>query len=415
MANGAMTTIKAMRKSILYLSIVAVLAASCAVREEAGAPDTDAARTILFVADTPSEETRTAFAPGEDGVYPTRWTSADTAVAVSLNHAEKGEARVAAGPDYSYAHFEYTTAVQADSYIFHLLTPSSAAERMDGTRAAWEVRIPTEQTPGQNSPDEAAQILAATTGTLQEVPARLGVRFSHVTSYGRLTLKNLPAAAVVRSVTLSCSVPLAGTWSLSAGESAATPVLEPLDPSPTIVIRTARKDSIWFACAPGNVSGATLKVLVYTNRGTYEKSVTLKSGRSFKPGKVASFSVNFSGISPVAGNPYEEDALLSNDTYGAYRSAGNRLYQAGTDQLSREYAANGKTLCFSIVTAATGQVLEMDNIPVAPLISDRFTLYLREIQGVNTTTTTHTVRVLRVEDGKVWLKDTRSNGFIIKK
>ena len=76
-----------MRKRILYLSIVAVLAASCAVREEAGAPDTDAARTILFVADTPSDETRTAFAPGEDGVYPTRWTSADTAVAVSLRRS----------------------------------------------------------------------------------------------------------------------------------------------------------------------------------------------------------------------------------------------------------------------------------------------------------------------------------------
>ena len=69
MTNGAMTTIdEAMRKSILYLSIVAVLAASCAVREEAGAPDTDAARTIQFVADTQSEETPTAIAPGEDRV-----------------------------------------------------------------------------------------------------------------------------------------------------------------------------------------------------------------------------------------------------------------------------------------------------------------------------------------------------------
>lgn len=403
-----------MRKSLLYLSIVAVLAVSCAVREDTGAPDPSEARTILFVAQTQPDATRTAFGPGEDGVYPTRWTPRDTAVAVSLNHAAKEEARVSAGPDFSYAQFEYTTAVQAESYIFHLLTPSSAAEKMNGTRAAWQVCIPTVQTPSKDSPDEAAQILAATTGTLQEVPARLGVHFSHVTSYGRLTLLNLPGEAVVRSVTLSCSTPLAGKWYLSAGESGATPVLEPLGASSTLVIRTSETEGVWFACAPGDVSGSTLKVIVSTDLGTFEKSVTLRSGRSFKPGRIASFSIDFRGISPIPGHPYEDDPLFSLDTYGAYRASGNRVYAAGADQLSREYAADGKTLCFSIVSPATGKILELDGIPVSPLLGDSFTLQCREIQGLSSQESSHSVTVLRMDDGKVWLKDSRGNGFIIK-
>ncbi len=296
-ADGVMTFIEAMRKIYLYLSIVAALAASCAVREETETLD-PADRSVLFVAQMQTNETRTAFGPGEDGIYHTNWTARDTAVAVSLNHAEPREARVVSGPDYSYAHFQYSTGVQASSYTFHLLTPSSAAEQMNASRGAWQIRIPSIQTPSQDSPDEAAQILSATTGTLSQIPSKLGVRFSHVTAYGRLTLLNLPEGLTVQSVTLSCSTPLTGSWYLQAGEAGQTPTLEPKEASSTLVIQTDRTENIWFACAPGDVSGATLNIIVCTDRGTYEKSVTLKNNRSFKPGRVASFSVDFTGIVP---------------------------------------------------------------------------------------------------------------------
>ena len=293
-----------MRKSYLFLLFVAALAASCAVREETETLSS-ADHTVLFVAQMQTDGTRTAFGPEEDGIYHTNWTARDTAVAVSLNHADPREARVIAGPDYSYAHFQYSTGVQASSYTFHLLTPSSAAERMNASREAWQIRIPSVQTPTQDSPDEAAQILSATTGTLSQIPTRLGVHFAHVTAYGRLTLLNLPEGLTVYSVILSSGAPLTGSWYLAAGEAGQTPSLEPKEPSTTLTIQTSRTENIWFACAPGDVSGAAMKVIVVTDHGTYEKGFTFRNNRSFKPGRVASFSVDFNGVVPAsAGETY---------------------------------------------------------------------------------------------------------------
>ena len=348
-----MTTIKAMRKSILFLMIGAALAAACAVHEETETT-LSADRTVLFVAQAQPEATRTAFEPGQDGIYPTRWTARDTAVAVSLNHADPREARVISGPDYSYAHFEYTVSGQADAYTFHLLSPSSAAEKMNATRQSWQIRIPSVQTPSADSPDEAAQIMAATTGTLQTLPTRLGVRFSHVTAYGRLTLLGLPEAATVQSVTLSCSTPLTGSWYLPAPTDGSTPVLEALDASSNLSIQTSSKENIWFACAPGDVSGATLKVIAATSRGCYEKAVTLRSGRSFKAGKVASFSVDFSGITPTStGEAY---VLVTDASTLAAGDEIALLNEEGTYAMSTQQNTNNRGVV--AVTTGNGKLID---------------------------------------------------------
>ena len=293
MRDGATTAIDAMGKKSLFLLILAGMAVACAVQEETETVD-PSVRTVVFNAVTQDSGTRTAFEPGEDGLYPTRWTDRDTAVAVSLNYGTPQDAKVIPAADRRSARFEYTTSAQAESYRFLVITPGAAVETLSPSRSAWQIRIPAEQTPTVNSPDEAAQILSATTGVLETLPTELDIRFSHVTSYGRLTLLNLPADLTVSAITLSCTTPLAGSWYLSEEG------LSPCEASSTLVLRTSATENVWFACAPGDVSGATLKVIVSTDKGTYEKPVTLHEGRSFKPGRVASFSVDFSGIKPSA-------------------------------------------------------------------------------------------------------------------
>ena len=561
-----------MRKSILYLLLVAGLATACAVQEETESLN-PAERTVLFRAEMPATETRTAFEPGENGLYPTRWTDRDTAVSVSLNYGAPKAAKVVPAADYRSAQFEYTTGAQADEYRFLIVTPGSAVETMSLSRTAWQIRIPAVQTPTRNSPDEAAQILAATTGALETLPTQLDVRFNHVTSYGRLTLLNLPADLTVSAITLSCTTPLAGIWYFSDGS------LTPCEASSTLVLQTSETENVWFACAPGDVSGATLKVIVSTDKGTYEKQVTLHEGRSFKPGRVASFSVDFSGILPSAsgeiytlvtdastlaagdeilllnaegtyaigsqksnnrsavaitvqnrqiesvgstvqhftlggkagawnflthpggqylytkegsknyllttngtspqdlsnwsisitsdgtatiaatykdgsekrimkynhtsssnllfatyrssatvnqtslmsiyrktilnGNIYDDDPVLDKTEYGAYLNGTERLFVAGSDQISREY--NGNNLTFAILSPAAASVLEMDDIPTNPLVGDGFTLICREIRGAVIEERHFLVKVLRVDGSRVWLSDGNGNGFIIKK
>lgn len=409
-----------MRKRILFLLIVAGLTAACSVREETECVDMQLP-TIRFVAEAPGDPaTRTAFAERENGDYPTWWTERDTAVAISLNLQTPRMAPVVPDPDHRTARFDYVLDAPASSYTFHLLTPGAAVEArgtsrsasgISPSRKAWIIRIPSVQTPGPNSPDESAQILAATTDTEEQLPARMIVPFRHVTAYGRLNLLNLPEDAAVSSVTLSCATPLSGSWYLSTETGA----LEAFEASSSLILRTSSKEDVWFACAPGDVSGAIMKVIVSTDKGTYQKTFTLPKDHSFKRGHVASFSVDFASVKPSTDHPYEDDPVLTHTEYGAYYLGSEQVYHAGTDQLFREYAANGKTLTFSLIMPSTATVLELGNIPASLLVGDSFTLQCQDIRGVQSRGSTYVVKVLRVDGAKVWLSDGLGNGFIIKK
>ena len=368
-----------------------------------------AIRTVRFTARQP--ETRSTFDDAIDGLYPTRWTERDTAVAVALNYGPASAAKAVPSPDGRKAEIEYSFSETASEYCFHALTPASAAQTLSASRKGWLVRIPAVQTPLPNSPDEAAQILAATSETSATVPEELNLDFYHVTSYGRLTITGLSDKIKVRSVTLSCRVPLSGTWDYFLdGSSAGT--LEPREASSSITLMTSAKENIWFACAPGDVSGAEMRVSVKTSLGLYEKTIQFHEDRSFKPGKVASFSVDFSGIKP--GKEQQGiDSLLESERYGAYLAEGNHLWQPGF-QLSREYDARDH-VTFAILDPEGYTTFEFGGIPVNPIVGDRFTLSFSILQGPSVSRNTYTVTVLKADAAKLWLSDIQGNGFIVKK
>ena len=368
-----------------------------------------AIRTVRFTARQP--ETRSTFDDAIDGLYPTRWTERDTAVAVALNYGPASAAKAVPSPDGRKAEIEYSFSETASEYCFHALTPASAAQTLSASRKGWLVRIPAVQTPLPNSPDEAAQILAATSETSATVPEELDLDFYHVTSYGRLTITGLSDKIKVRSVTLSCRVPLSGTWDYFLDGSSAGK-LEPREASSSITLMTSAKENIWFACAPGDVSGAEMRVSVKTSLGLYEKTIQFHEDRSFKPGKVASFSVDFSGIKP--GKEQQGiDSLLESERYGAYLAEGNHLWQPGF-QLSREYDARGH-VTFAILDPEGYTTFEFGGIPVNPIVGDRFTLSFSILQGPSVSRNTYTVTVLKADAAKLWLSDIQGNGFIVKK
>ena len=368
-----------------------------------------AIRTVRFTARQP--ETRSAFDDAIDGLYPTRWTERDTAVAVALNYGPASAAKAVPSPDGRKAEIEYSFSETASEYCFHALTPASAAQTLSASRKGWLVRIPAVQTPLPNSPDEASQILSGTSETSATVPEELNLDFYHVTSYGRLTITGLSDKIKVRSVTLSCRVPLSGTWDYFLdGSSAGT--LEPREASSSITLMTSAKENIWFACAPGDVSGAEMRVSVKTSLGLYEKTIQFHEDRSFKPGKVASFSVDFSGIKP--GKEQQGiDSLLESERYGAYLAEGNHLWQPGF-QLSREYDARDH-VTFAILDPEGYTTFEFGGIPVNPIVGDRFTLSFSILQGPSVSRNTYTVTVLKADAAKLWLSDIQGNGFIVKK
>ena len=280
-----------MKKYCLAVLSALTVFAGCRT-EEQEIPESASVNTVLFRAGM--ADTRTAFAAPENGVYKTLWTENDRNVLLSLNYGKAEKSAVKVSENGRTATFEASFDASSASapYTFYAVSPASAARAISPSRKAWSVSIAAEQTPSALSVDEAAQLLVAKSDPVTKLSKEVDLHFSHLTAYGRLTLKNLELGeAKVSKVDLIFSTPVVGEWYW--GEDG---TITANGDSHTIVLHTDATDDLWFACAPVDVSGQTLKLVLFTDHGNLTKEITFPEGRSFASGKVARFSVDMTGI-----------------------------------------------------------------------------------------------------------------------
>lgn len=302
MTRGEIFKVAVMKKTNSIIRIAALLGfvaatlASCST-ERAGEPSRareNNLRTVVFNAC--EVNTKTAFGPGQDGTYPTLWTTKDAAVKIALNYTEAAEAAVV--PSENFRTATITAEIDASGrqapYTFYAVSPASAAKALSPSRQAWNISIPAVQTPLEGSVDEAAQILAAASQPSDEVPAGVDLHFNHLTAYGRMSFKNLALGdASVESIELTATTPFVGDWYWDCtGEHA----LVDNGASSTLTLNTSRTEDIWFACAPVDMSGQIMVFTIYTDEGILVKEVEFPDGRSFQSGRIAVFSVDMAGI-----------------------------------------------------------------------------------------------------------------------
>ena len=295
------------------LSALTVLA-GCRNQEQE-IQDSSSKKTVRFHAET--ADTRTAFAESANGVYETLWTGNDREILLSLNYGKAEESAVKVSADGRTASFEaaFDAAAASAPYTFYAVSPASAARAISPSRKAWSVSIAADQTPSALSVDEAAQLLVAKSAAGAKLPEEVALHFSHLTAYGRISLRNLELGdAKVQKVDLTFSTPVVGEWYW--GEDG---TLTSNGDSHTITLHTDAADDLWFACAPVDVSGQTLKLVLFTDHGNMEKEITFPEGRSFASGKVARFSVDMAGVEFQKGIvfvPLTDVSLLKEgDTY----------------------------------------------------------------------------------------------------
>jgi len=274
---------------------IALLFSACNKQEKDIDPSS---RLINFTAQ--SIETRTAFGTPDGKSYPTLWTANDTQVKVACNYAGAKDADVTPSADFKTAKFvAEITPKEADSYKFMALSPSTAYVNLSGASYySWNVNIPTAQTPIAGSVDEAAQILSAVSESFTELPESVNFHFTHVTAYGHFSIKNLNlSGAAVQSVSITSSVPFAGRWYyyLEDGDATAGSV-QANSASSTITLTTTSLDDLWFACAPVDLSKATFKITVTTDKGSFEKTVTCPDSANLSCGSIFKFAVDFTGV-----------------------------------------------------------------------------------------------------------------------
>ena len=275
------------------LAVLLSLAALAGCRNaEQDVPDASSVKTVRFLAG--AADTRTAFEEAVNGVYQTRWTCNDSEVLLSLNYGKAEASAVTPSADGKTASFEasFDASAATSPYTFYAVSPASAARAISPSRSAWSVYIAAEQTPSAQSVDEAAQLLAAKSAASASLPDEVDLHFAHLTAYGRITLNNLELGeAVVRKVELVFSTPVVGEWYW--GEDG---TLTSNGGSHTITLNTDASGDLWFACAPVDVSGATMTLTVFTDLGELTKEITFPEGRKFTSGKVARFSVDMAGL-----------------------------------------------------------------------------------------------------------------------
>ena len=136
-----------------------------------------------------------------------------------------------------------------------------------------------------------------------------------------------------------------------------------------------------------------------------------------KPSTLAFYKKTVIYSEQVYENPLcdEEDAILTESTYGAYLNDSNRqIYTRQADQVSREYGTS--TVTFAILTPATGKVLEFSGIPAGATKDDSFTLTLCRYKDAEVEyLQTFDVIVVKEEGPKLWLSAGHGIGFIVKK
>ena len=285
---------------IAVTALMALAALSGCRNAEQEVPEASSVKTVRFHAG--AAPTRTAFAEAVDGVYQTLWTENDSDILLSLNYGKAETSAVPPSADGTTASFEASFDASATSapYPVYAVSPASAARAISPSRSAWSVYIATFQHPSALSVDEDAQLLVAKSAASATLPGEVDLHFSHLTAYGRIALKNLELGdATVSKVDLVFSTPVVGEWYW--GEDG---TLTANGDSHTITLDTDASGDLWFACAPVDVSGQTLKLVVFTDQGNLIREITFPEGRKFNSGKVARFSVDMAGIEIQGGDTF---------------------------------------------------------------------------------------------------------------
>lgn len=240
----------------------------------------------------------------------------------------------------------------------------------------FRIKLPAEQTPTETGFDPNADLLLAKPETRTAQPAEgeeLNFRFKRVAAIAKMTLKGIPAGEKLAKVELTASQPMAGysRTNLKTGEIYDIGYYKEETMTLTLNDReTTGKDVIWFTSLPCVFGeGDSFTVKAYTDKATYEKTVSFSTPEAFKfvSGGLTRFGITgmtrtenvvdeYVLLTDVADLSVGDQIIITNGTDGAARALGP---QSGNfrDEVAIEIASNTITTIptgVQIITIETG-------------------------------------------------------------
>ena len=187
-----------MKKHFL-LGLTAVAAMCLFSCNKENVTPSESTQTITFTALTP--DTKTHFGEKADTAYPTLWTGNEQ-VAVSYNGGAKTTANVSGSGKSASISAETVVDRNAAEHKFMLASPADAITKF-GSDGDIYFTIPSVQTPGEGTCDEAAQIIYATAScTAEEMNSNISITFKHLTAYGNMSVVLPKEAGKVNKIEL---------------------------------------------------------------------------------------------------------------------------------------------------------------------------------------------------------------------
>lgn len=272
-----------MRKHFL-LGLTAVAAMCLFSCNKENVTPSESTQTITFTALTP--DTKTHFGEKTGNAYPTLWTGNEQ-VAVSYNGGAKTTASVSGSGKSASISAETVVDGNAAKHKFMLASPAAAITSFDKS-GDFYFTIPSVQTPGEGTCDEAAQIIYATAScTAEQLNSNISITFKHLTAYGNMSVVLPEGAGKVNKIELlTAATGLTGSYGYGS-----LGLMEDVKKD-ELTILTDKTTGIFFACAPADLNGKNLVVTVTTDKGVYEKDIDLTDKTlSFTAGKVSKFTV----------------------------------------------------------------------------------------------------------------------------
>lgn len=303
-------------KTILTAFAVAALAFSCTkeivVTEDFEAPGTV---TVGFTAD--AINTKAVFGDKDGNAYPVFWSTNDVAPAITVNYNDDfvQATDFSRSSDGRTANFKGEFAGLTGEQVFIAVTPYSCLKSIYTSAKRLNVEIPSGQTNGNGSPDEAAIIGYAVSDTYTSTPEKVSLSFQHITAYLHLSFTNLSLASgeQVQSVDITSDKEISGRMFFYPE----TKTTSSNSMVKVISVATSQVADVWAGIAPVDLSGETVSFKVVTDQGTYSKDVTLGTGKVLTCGKAAKLTVDMTGVAREAFETYtlvtDASALHVND------------------------------------------------------------------------------------------------------
>ncbi len=373
---------KNLYKYLLAVATVAMAFTSCS-KDEISDPSIEAQKVTFTVTSGSDLETapasRTEF---DEETGQMNWSADGEALEViqilgsEISHATTEAYTIENRVAKFQVTFDALTGSEPYDLTYSAVYPAVNYSNKESDPTKFRIKLPAAQTPTETGFDPNADLLLAKpeTRTVQPVEGEeLNFRFKRVAAIAKMTLKGIPAGEKLAKVELTASQPMAGysRTNLKTGEIYDIGYYKEETMTLTLNDReTTGKDVIWFTSLPCVFGeGDSFTVKAYTDKATYEKTVSFSTPEAFKfvSGGLTRFGITgmtrtesvvdeYVLLTNVADLSVGDQIIITNGTDGAARALGP---QSGNfrGEVAIEIASNTITTIptgVQIITIETG-------------------------------------------------------------